>query len=132
MAVSLLLSVTWALVTPAFQAPDEQYHFAYVQSLVERQARPGDAAQPNFSTQMARGIAGVNSDQVASQLDVRAGMERPRGAPLACERGSGRSRRRRRPEPGIDLSAHLVRLGGDSATPLPPAAPCSTRCSARA
>jgi 4-amino-4-deoxy-L-arabinose transferase-like glycosyltransferase len=71
MAVSLLLSVTWALVTPAFQAPDEQYHFAYVQSLAERKALPGDATRPTFSTQMARGIAGVNSDQVASQLDVR-------------------------------------------------------------
>ena len=47
MAVSLLLSVTWALVTPAFQAPDEQYHFAYVQSLAERQALPGDATRPS-------------------------------------------------------------------------------------
>jgi hypothetical protein len=71
MAVSLLLSVTWALVTPAFQAPDEQYHFAYVQSLAERHALPGDATRPSFSTQMVRGIAGVNSDQVAAQLDVR-------------------------------------------------------------
>jgi 4-amino-4-deoxy-L-arabinose transferase-like glycosyltransferase len=71
MAVSLLLSVTWAMVTPAFQAPDEQYHFAYVQSLAERKAIPGDATRPSFSSQQARGMAGVNSDQVAAQLDVR-------------------------------------------------------------
>jgi 4-amino-4-deoxy-L-arabinose transferase-like glycosyltransferase len=71
MVVSLLLSVTWAAIVPAFQAPDEQYHFAYVQSLAERQALPGDPTRPNFSTQMLQAMAAVNSDQVAAQIRVK-------------------------------------------------------------
>ena len=72
MAVSLLLSVTWAAGrSRAFQAPDEQYHFAYVQSLAERQALPGDATRPSFSTQMSEAMAAVNSDQVAAQIKVK-------------------------------------------------------------
>ena len=71
MTVSLLLSVIWAATVPAFQAPDEQYHFAYVQSLAERHALPGDAARPSFSTQMSEAMAAVNSDQVAAQVKVK-------------------------------------------------------------
>lgn len=71
MAVSLLLSVTWAAVLPAFQAPDEQVHFGYVQSLVERHEMPGDASRPSYSTQMLEAMAAVNSDQVAAQIHVK-------------------------------------------------------------
>ena len=71
MAVSALLAVIWATVVPAFQAPDEQSHFAYVQSLAERHALPGVAGRPFFSTQMSRAIAAVNSDQVAAQRHVK-------------------------------------------------------------
>jgi 4-amino-4-deoxy-L-arabinose transferase-like glycosyltransferase len=71
MTVSLLLAVTWATVLPAFQAPDEQSHFAYVQSLAERHALPGDRMRPWFSTQMNEAIAAVNSDQVAAQRQVK-------------------------------------------------------------
>jgi hypothetical protein len=45
---ALLVSTSWALITPPFQAPDEQDHFAYVQHLAEtgkaprQQAVPGD------------------------------------------------------------------------------------------
>jgi hypothetical protein len=71
LAVSVLLAVSWAVMLPAFQAPDEQSHFAYVQSLAERQALPGDAARPWFSTQMSQAITAMNSDQVASQRLVK-------------------------------------------------------------
>ena len=71
LAVSLLLAVTWAAVIPLFQAPDEQSHFAYVQSLGANHALPGDPDAKPFSTQMRDAIAGVNSDQVASQLPVK-------------------------------------------------------------
>jgi len=40
----------WALITPAFQAPDEVDHFAYVQSLVER----GQAPSSNPGSPLAR------------------------------------------------------------------------------
>jgi hypothetical protein len=35
-----LNGAAWALITPAFQAPDEVDHFAYVQALVERGQKP--------------------------------------------------------------------------------------------
>ena len=71
MAVSLLLAVTWAAVLPAFQAPDEQSHFNYVQTIGTRFALPGDPERPFFSTQVEQAIAAVNSDQVAAQRPVK-------------------------------------------------------------
>ncbi|HEX3510459.1 MAG TPA: DUF2142 domain-containing protein [Solirubrobacteraceae bacterium] len=45
--IALVNFFAWALITPAFQAPDEVDHFAYTESLVERGAAPsGDAASP--------------------------------------------------------------------------------------
>jgi hypothetical protein len=44
----------WALITPAFQAPDEVDHFAYVQSVVERGEGPSQSAaspQERWSSQ---------------------------------------------------------------------------------
>jgi hypothetical protein len=38
--IAALNACCWALITPAFQAPDEIDHFAYVQSLVERGEGP--------------------------------------------------------------------------------------------
>ena len=54
MPLALLLSVTWTLVTPAFQAPDEQSHFAYTQLLGETVRLPGDAAKPIYSAEHIR------------------------------------------------------------------------------
>ena len=71
MAVGLLLAVTWAAMLPAFQAPDEQSHFSYAQTLAERHALPGTEGRPFFSTELSQGIAAVNSDQVAGQLQVK-------------------------------------------------------------
>jgi 4-amino-4-deoxy-L-arabinose transferase-like glycosyltransferase len=71
MAVSLLLAVTWAFVLPAFQAPDEQSHFSYAQTLAARHKRPGEEGRKFFSTQLEQGIKAVNSDQVAGQLPVK-------------------------------------------------------------
>ena len=39
-AIAALNACSWALITPAFQGPDEVDHFAYVQSLVERGEGP--------------------------------------------------------------------------------------------
>jgi Dolichyl-phosphate-mannose-protein mannosyltransferase len=39
-AIAALNAGCWALLTPAFQAPDEVDHFAYVQSIVERGEKP--------------------------------------------------------------------------------------------
>ena len=67
MLVALLLSFTWTLATPAFQAPDEQSHFAYTQLLGEKFELPGTASKPIYSAEHIRGAAAVNADQVAAQ-----------------------------------------------------------------
>jgi 4-amino-4-deoxy-L-arabinose transferase-like glycosyltransferase len=71
LAVSGLLAVIWAVVTPAFQAPDEHRHFAYVESLAARHALPGDVTRKGQSTQLVAGMEAVNSNQVAAQLPVK-------------------------------------------------------------
>jgi hypothetical protein len=38
--LAVLNGAAWSVITPAFQAPDEVDHFAYVQSLAERGAKP--------------------------------------------------------------------------------------------
>jgi 4-amino-4-deoxy-L-arabinose transferase-like glycosyltransferase len=71
LAVSALLAVVWACLTPAFQAPDEQRHFSYVESLGARFALPGTPGRPGESSQLIAGMNGVNSNQVAAQLPVK-------------------------------------------------------------
>ena len=46
LGATFVLAIAWALVTPAFQAPDEQSHFGYVQSLVEGPGLPGAGGSP--------------------------------------------------------------------------------------
>jgi 4-amino-4-deoxy-L-arabinose transferase-like glycosyltransferase len=71
LAVSALLAVAWACLTPAFQAPDEQRHYTYVQTIAENFDLPGDPAKPGFSTQVIQARQAVNSDQVAAQWLVK-------------------------------------------------------------
>jgi hypothetical protein len=49
-AIAAVQFACWALITPAFQAPDEVDHFAYTQSLVER----GQAPSRNPGSPLAR------------------------------------------------------------------------------
>lgn len=67
----LLLGATWALFVPPFQAPDEQSHFGYVQSLVAGPGLPGDPARPGFSTELMQARDAANSDQTAAVLAVK-------------------------------------------------------------
>jgi 4-amino-4-deoxy-L-arabinose transferase-like glycosyltransferase len=69
--LTLLLGVTWSLVTPAFQAPDEDSHFGYTQGLAESFRLPGIKDRPKYSTEQALGGSLSNSDQTAAQLFVR-------------------------------------------------------------
>src|SRR5215204_1854122 len=71
MVLALLFSFTWTLVSPAFQAPDEQSHFAYAQSLGERFALPGAAERQPFSTEHRHAVEAVNADQVAGSLPTK-------------------------------------------------------------
>jgi 4-amino-4-deoxy-L-arabinose transferase-like glycosyltransferase len=49
-AVVVIVGLTWALLVPPWQSPDEVAHFAYVQSLAERFALPGAANRADVST----------------------------------------------------------------------------------
>jgi Predicted membrane protein (DUF2142) len=71
LAVTAIVGVAWALVTPAFQAPDENSHFGYVQGIAERFALPGRADRPPLSPEQALAGSLSNSDQTAQQLAVR-------------------------------------------------------------
>jgi 4-amino-4-deoxy-L-arabinose transferase-like glycosyltransferase len=81
LAATFVLAMAWALVTPAFQSPDEQSHFGYVQSLVEGPGLPGKAGRPLFSSEQMLAAAQSNADQAAAQPDVK--ME---WSPLVYER----------------------------------------------
>ena len=71
LAVSTLLVLLWACLTPAFQAPDEQRHFSYVESIGARFALPGEKGRPPTSTQLSEGMEAVNADIVAGQRAVK-------------------------------------------------------------
>ena len=60
LAVVAIVGVAWALVTPAFQAPDENSHFGYVQTLAERFALPGQPDRPPLSREQV--VAGSLSN----------------------------------------------------------------------
>jgi 4-amino-4-deoxy-L-arabinose transferase-like glycosyltransferase len=69
--LTALVGVAWALVTPAFQAPDEPAHFGYVQSLAEGFELPGRGDRPLVSSEQALAGSLSNSDQTAQQIGVR-------------------------------------------------------------
>jgi 4-amino-4-deoxy-L-arabinose transferase-like glycosyltransferase len=71
LGVAALLGIAWTLVTPAFQAPDENTHFGYVQSLAERFAMPGDPTRAEFSSEQALASSASNGDQVAANPFAR-------------------------------------------------------------
>ena len=65
LVVVAILGVTWALLVPAWQAPDEPQHFAYAQSLAERLALPGNAHRAPFSTSQAYADSVVGASREA-------------------------------------------------------------------
>lgn len=71
LTVALLFSFSWACLTPAFQAPDEQTHFAYTQFLAERFELPGDIRASIYSTEHGAAAYAARSDFVAAVPLVR-------------------------------------------------------------
>ncbi len=72
--VVAIFGVTWALIVPPWQSPDETTHFAYAQSLATRFALPGDKHRPlGVSSDEALADAAVGASGLA--FDVR--QDRP-------------------------------------------------------
>jgi 4-amino-4-deoxy-L-arabinose transferase-like glycosyltransferase len=76
LVVVALFGLAWALVVPAWQSPDEDVHFAYVQSLAERHQVPGSGPH-NVSTAQLASIKVTNSDS------TELGIGQPEWSPQA-------------------------------------------------
>ena len=50
LVIVAIVGVSWALLVPPWQSPDEGDHFAYAQSLAERLALPGAAGRQGWSS----------------------------------------------------------------------------------
>lgn len=61
----------WALIVPPFQAPDEQSHFGYAQTLAERGKLPDTEPGRRFSTEQAEAADAAGTDQLAANLYAR-------------------------------------------------------------
>lgn len=72
-----LMGVSWALLTPAWQSPDEDVHFAYVQTLAEQHRLPGGKGTPISSAQIHAEQA-LNNDPVVFFANAK--PERSRAA----------------------------------------------------
>jgi Predicted membrane protein (DUF2142) len=99
-AVAAINASCWALITPAFQGPDEVDHFAYVQSLVERgqgPSRSSASSLPRWS-----GAENLALQDTSFLTDHQVGDSRPPWLPSAerSYRGDVSSLRPRRADGG--------------------------------
>jgi 4-amino-4-deoxy-L-arabinose transferase-like glycosyltransferase len=68
LAATALLGVTWSLVTPPFQTPDENWHVAYLQTIAEQGKLPGIEGRPTFSTEQQLALDADNAEQTQQTL----------------------------------------------------------------
>lgn len=73
--IAALNACCWALITPAFQAPDEPDHFAYVESLVQRGQTPSD--NPGSPLLRWSSSEGTALEGIDFATDHQSGMSRP-------------------------------------------------------
>jgi len=67
-----VVGVAWSVVTPPWQAPDENSHFGYVQYLSETGDLPGRRANaPAFSTEQRTAAEASNADLAAAQASIK-------------------------------------------------------------
>ncbi len=68
----LVVGTAWALLLPPWQSPDEQWHFAYAQTLAEHGRLPDGDNSASFSTEQLLAAASSRSDRMPFQPEVRA------------------------------------------------------------
>jgi 4-amino-4-deoxy-L-arabinose transferase-like glycosyltransferase len=71
LCATAILGACWALISPAWQAPDEQSHFSYAQTLAEQGRLPDEELGERDSTEQQLAARAVGSDQLAAQLFAR-------------------------------------------------------------
>jgi 4-amino-4-deoxy-L-arabinose transferase-like glycosyltransferase len=63
--VVAFLGLTWAILVPPWQSPDETWHFAYAQSLAERFALPGAPSRRAYSSDLSLALNAVHGVSLA-------------------------------------------------------------------
>ena len=69
--VAFTNAASWALITPAFNAPDEPDHFAYAQYFAETGHAPGQSIRPPFSTDQTLAMYAVDIYSQIAHADGR-------------------------------------------------------------
>jgi 4-amino-4-deoxy-L-arabinose transferase-like glycosyltransferase len=78
--VAFLSAASWSLITPAFQVPDEQAHFAYVEELARTHRLPSSSTQ-EYAPDEVFALEGVEAPRVSLQ---------PEQQPISSEAGQKR------------------------------------------
>ena len=116
---------SWALITPAFNAPDEPDHFAYAQYFAETGHAPPRLpdSRPSYSTEQTLALNAVNVYSQVSHPDGRP----PWLAVGADARGSTKSPRRRTRRTTAAASPRRPRPTSPPTTPCsrPPTSRCA-------
>jgi 4-amino-4-deoxy-L-arabinose transferase-like glycosyltransferase len=71
LAAAAVVGAAWALIVPAWQAPDEHSHFGYVQTLAEQGAPPASEGGSRYSTEQEEAADAIGSDVLAANLYAR-------------------------------------------------------------
>ncbi len=72
-AIAFVNAALWALLTPAFQGPDEPEHFAFTQTLAETGTAPEkhEGGKPAFSSRAVVALEGVRTYSQVGLVDAR-------------------------------------------------------------
>jgi 4-amino-4-deoxy-L-arabinose transferase-like glycosyltransferase len=71
LGASAIVAASWALIVPAWQAPDEHSHFGYAQTLAERGELPAATGERRYSTEQDEAADALGADQLAANLAAR-------------------------------------------------------------
>jgi 4-amino-4-deoxy-L-arabinose transferase-like glycosyltransferase len=69
--VACLSAVSWSLITPPFQAPDEPDHYAYVEQLAATGRLPTPGAGSSYSSQLSLALQGLGYYEVRGHPQVQ-------------------------------------------------------------
>jgi len=99
LAVVALFGVSWALLNPPWQAPDEDVHFSYVQTLGEQHRLPTGPG-PSLSSAQVDAMRAINNDPI-----VFFPFAKPEWSRRAYEQWTRRTRDQRQDDGGGNSTA---------------------------
>jgi 4-amino-4-deoxy-L-arabinose transferase-like glycosyltransferase len=87
--VAFLSAASWSFITPAFQVPDEQAHFAYVEELARTHRLPSSGSQ-EYAPDEIGALEGVEAGRIALQPEQQAIASESQQRQLERDLTSGR------------------------------------------